>query len=150
MIYDKLEHMKQYLGCHPNLDTAIRYLTAHDLSALPTGITEIDGSNVYLNVMTACTEPENRKSYEIHKNYMDIQIDIEGTEVILTGDSDGLRIEDYDPSTDFGRASCSMLASCLIGPGNFIVCMAMEPHKPGVSAGPDSSCLRKCVVKVHI
>ena len=34
MICDTLEHLGRYKGLHPNLDIAIDYLLAHDLSAL--------------------------------------------------------------------------------------------------------------------
>ena len=55
MICDALEHLNRYRGLHRNLDTAIDYLTAyhvaHDLYDLPLGRTEVDGENVFINVM---------------------------------------------------------------------------------------------------
>ncbi len=148
MIYDKLTNLHMYKGISPNLDTAIAYLNTHDPSALPMGRTEVAGSQVYINVMDAAAAPEAERGYEIHKNYMDIQIDLSGTEIIEIGDGAAMKVLDYNEETDFGRAECPTLTSCIMGPGNFIVCMANEPHKPGIAAGENRT-LKKCVVKVH-
>lgn len=148
MIYDKLKNVSFYMGTNPNLDTAIAYISSHDLNALPMGKTVVDGDNVFINVMDAEAGPANERGWEIHKNYMDIQIDLSGTEVIEIGDVEDMTIEDYNETTDFGKVSCSSLTSCTMGVGNFIVCMTGEPHKPGIAAREDRK-LKKCVVKVH-
>lgn len=147
MIYDKISRISDYLGIHPNFDTAIRYLSAHDLDGLPIGRTIVDGDKVFINVMEASAAPADVQRYEIHKRYMDIQIDLKGTETILIGSRDGLKILDYDSLSDFSFAVCTDSTSCLMGPGNFIACMPSEPHKPGVAAVNDLF-LKKCVVKV--
>lgn len=149
MIFDKLTNIGFYKGINKNLDTAIDYILHNNLSALPLGRTELDGDNVYVNVMEAEAGPLETRNYEIHKKYMDIQIDLSGVEIIHTGDADGMSTENYNPETDFAIARCSDLASCTIGPGNFILCMAGEPHKPGIAASDDKA-LKKCVFKVHL
>lgn len=149
MIYDKLENAKNYKGLNPNLDAALSYLASHDLSLLPSGRTDINGSLVYINVMEASAAPAEERGFEIHKKYMDIQIDLYGTEIIEIGDSSSMTVPHYEEKTDFGKAICPTLASCTMGPGNFIICMTEEPHKPGIAAGSDLT-LKKCVVKVHI
>ncbi len=148
MIFDKIANIGRYKGINKNLDTAIDYIRNNDLSSLPMGRTELDGE-VYINVMEANAAPLETKCYEIHKKYMDIQIDLSGTEIIYTGDSGDMVIDSFDEATDFGTASCHTLASCQIGPDNFIICMANEPHMPGVAASDDTF-LKKAVFKVHI
>ena len=145
MIFDQLSNVENYRGLFPHLDTAIDYIMHHDLHSLPLGRTEVAGSDVYINVMEASAGPVDTKQYEFHKHYMDIQIDLEGTERVLTGDGAHMEIISYDPGVDCGFAHCRNLADCLIGPGNFILCMAEEPHMPGASHK-----LKKCVFKVHI
>lgn len=148
MIYDKLNNIENYKGCNPHLDTAIEYILSHDLHKLPMGRTEVDGSLVYINVMEAYSAPVSERGFEIHKNYMDIQIDLKGTEIIEIGDAHVMSVSDYNEETDFGKAECPTLTSCTMGEGNFIVCMPSEPHKPGIKACDDTF-LKKCVVKVH-
>lgn len=148
MIYDKLSNIGLYKGTNKNLDTAIDYILNNDIFKLPLGKTTVDGDLVYINVMEADAGPLKAKSYEIHKEYMDIQIDLSGIEMIQIGDSTEMTVDDYNDQTDFGVAKCADLTSCIMGPGNFIVCMAGEPHKPGIATS-DQTALKKCVFKVH-
>lgn len=150
MIYDKLTNISRYLGINANLDIAVSYVLTHDLSSLSIGKTVLDGDMIYINVMEASASPEEQQKYEIHKNYMDIQIDLTGTEIIQIGDSSSMQpLDTYNPETDFGTVDCRRLTSCTMGKGNFIICMAGEPHKPGISSGQDTALL-KCVFKVHV
>ncbi len=149
MIYDKISNIGLYKGINKNLDTAIDYILKNDLSSLPMGQANLDGSQVYINIMEANTGPLETRNYEMHKKYMDIQIDLAGVEIIHTGNMDDMVIESYDETADFGAVRCGLLASCTIGPGNFIICMAGEPHKPGIAASEDTL-LKKAVFKVHI
>lgn len=149
MIFDKLENLKIYKGMNPNLDTAIDFILSHDLHELPLGKTVIDGDKVYINVMDAKAFPIEERAYEVHKNYMDIQMDLSGIERIDTGDSTKTTLLDYDQAKDVAKAETPDLASCIIGPDNFIICMAMEPHKPNIAVCEDTV-LKKAVCKVHI
>ena len=102
MICDALEHLDRYCGLHRNLDTAIDYLAAyhvaHDLYDLPLGRTEVDGENVFINVMEADLSPDSTR-LEYHKKYADLQIDLTGGEgwgyTTLPGEE-----------AEIGRASC--------------------------------------------
>lgn len=149
MIFDQLAHISAYQGIHQNLDTAIAFILSHELDKLPFGRTDIDGSHVFLNKMEAETAPEHTKQFEVHKKYMDIQIDLSGTERIDTGRRISFESFDFDVEKDIGFTDSQTLASCILGPGNFTICMAGEPHKPGISAAEDQK-LIKCVLKVQI
>jgi YhcH/YjgK/YiaL family protein len=141
--------MKLYKGMNPNLDTAIDFITTHDLNDLPLGKTVVDGDNVYINIMDAKASPVEERAYEIHKNYMDIQIDLVGVERIDTGDCTKMEVSDYNEEKDVAKATAVDLAQCLIDPENFIICMAGEPHKPNIAVSKDTV-LKKAVCKVHI
>ena len=55
-------------------------LLTHDLSALPNDRTEVDGDEVFINVMDAALHPDAGYHPEYHKLYADLQIDITGGE----------------------------------------------------------------------
>lgn len=149
MIYDKISNMKLYKGMNRNLDTAIDFITSHNLNELPLGKTVIDGDNVFINVMETSACPIEERQYEFHKNYMDIQMDIEGVERVDTGDCADTQQLNYNEEWDVGNVAASDLGSCLIGKDNFIICMVGEPHKPNIAVSDERS-LKKAVCKVHI
>lgn len=149
MIYDKIEHIKEYKGLSKHLDTAIDFLMSTDLKSLPMGKTFIDGEKVFINIMEATSKGEEGIAFEIHKKYMDIQIDIEGKEIIQIGERTTKEIQPYQDSIDFGTVECKKIAECVMGKDKFIICMKEEPHKPGVQADRNIY-LKKCVVKVAV
>lgn len=149
MIYDQLSNIKLYKGMNKNLDKAIDFITSHNIAELPLGKTVIDDDNVYINVMETKAQPIEERKYEVHKNYMDIQMDIVGIERIDTGDTANTTLLEYDEEKDVAVASAPDLAQCIIGPGNFIICLPNEPHKPNISVDKEAY-LKKAVCKVHI
>ncbi|MBQ9989375.1 MAG: YhcH/YjgK/YiaL family protein [Lachnospiraceae bacterium] len=148
MIFDKLSNIGSYKGLIKNLDTAIDYIMNHDLAALPLGRTVVDGENVYINCMEAVTGPVEDKQYEMHREYLDIQIDLEGTERVITGDQSQMNMNEYNAESDYALGESTPLADCTIGPGNFVICMVGEPHMPGVAL-KEPAAVKKCVFKVH-
>lgn len=149
MIYDEIKNISRYRGISSNLDTAINFLEKTDLKSLPLGKTEILGNKVFANVMEAQAKDEEELSFEIHKKYMDIQIDIEGTEIILIGLSGFKEKEPFSEEKDFGNGIAEKSARMIMGEGRFIVCMAQEPHLPSAATGSDRR-LKKCVLKVAV
>ncbi len=149
MIFDKIENAGRYMGMNPNLDRALRFLTETDLSALPEGRTEIDGDKVFVNVMTAETDPDDKRGYEFHEKYYDIQIDIMGAETVCVGTEYRSVIRPYSEEYDVGFGECGCEAECRLSPGRFVVCEPGEPHQPGGAADGKPMQIRKAVVKVH-
>lgn len=146
MIYDKIENARKYKGISENLDIAIDFIIKNDLSSLPLGRQEICGEKVFANVMEAKASTFNDNVFEYHRNYMDIQIDVNGAEKIEFADE---LIEETVPyAVDCGFGIANSTASCVLGKGFFAVCMIEELHKPGLSSGKNDD-LRKVVLKVR-
>ena len=149
MIYDVIKNIGKYRGQSIWLDKAISFLETTDLKSLPIGRTAIEKDKVFVNVMEAEAREEDELKFEIHKKYMDIQIDIEGSENIKIGFDIKNTIDDYKEEIDFGTVDCTESITCRLGKERFIICMPDEPHKPGIATS-DNTYLKKCVVKVAV
>lgn len=149
MIYDEIKNASRYRGISENLDIAIDFMEKTDLKSLPLGRTDICGDRVFANVMEAESKKEEELSFEIHRKYMDIQIDLEGTEAILVGLGEIQEKEPFSTERDFGSCTADKSARMVMGEGRFIVCMAREAHLPGAAACRDRH-LKKCVIKVAV
>ena len=147
MICDTLEHLGRYKGLHPNLDIAIDYLLAHDLSALTDGRTEVDGDEVFINVMDATLHPDNGYHPEYHKLYADLQVDITGSEGWGFTTNPGMEIGDY--TVDCGFQNSASVVTGALGEGRFVLFFPTELHKPGLVL---HGCVgvRKAVVKIRM
>lgn len=149
MIYDTIENIKKYKGMSKNLDTAIDFIIKTDLTKLPLGQTKVDSDRVFVNVMDANAQDRDNLNFEIHSRYIDIQLDLEGKEIVDIGCGTIEEIQPIDELKDIGFYQSDNYSSCILGPGRFIVCMNGEPHKPGVRTS-EQTVLRKCVVKVAV
>ena len=82
MVIDRLENIEKYTLLHPLFEQAIDFLKSHDLHSLEIGKTELKGKDLLVNVaQTNPKEKENAK-LETHKDYIDIQIPLSGTEIM--------------------------------------------------------------------
>ena len=145
MIFDKVENASRYMGTNPYLDEALTYMMTQDLNALPVGKTEINGDKVFITIQEADLKPADNDVYEYHKNYLDVQLDLEGTERFLFGFDTGEVDRGY--VEDIGFHHCEESVSCIMGPGRFVICEKEEFHKPNVDAGLGGH-VRKAVFKV--
>ena len=151
MICDTLEHLNRYRGIHPNFDTAIDYLTAyhvaHDLTDLPLGRTEVDGENVFINVMEADLHPDEGSHLEYHRKYADLQIDLTGGEGWGFTTNAGTEVGAF--SGDIGFQDSPDVVSGSLGEGRFVLFFPGELHRPGV-ARAECAHVRKAVIKIKM
>ena len=147
MICDDLKHLKRYQGLNKNLDTAIDYLQTHDLAALPDGRTEVDGDNVFINMMDATLHSDHGFHPEYHKTYADLQIDITGGEGWGYATAPGEEVGTFTGDIGFQNSPDAVTGS--LGEGRFVLFFPGELHKPGV-ARPECTKVRKAVVKIRM
>ena len=133
MICDTLDQLHLYKGFHKNLDTAIEFLAAHPLDTLPLGRTEVDGDEVFINVMDADLKPHTGSHAEYHRLYADLQIDLTG------GEGWGYETAPGTEVVVFGA----------LGEGRFVLFFPGELHRPGVEM-PGCDRVRKAVVKIKM
>ena len=148
MICDTLQHLDRYRGLHPNLDTAIRWLATHDLAALPNGRHTVDGEKVFINVMDADLREAEGATFEYHRRYADLQIDLTGGEHWGWTPA-GREDTPFDPAADVGFVAGPEQAAGVLGEGRFVLFFPGEPHKPSCRAG-DCTRLHKAVVKIEL
>lgn len=119
MICDTLDQLHLYKGFHKNLDTAIEFLAAHPLDTLPLGRTEVDGDEVFINVMDADLKPHTGSHAEYHRLYADLQIDLTGGEGWGYETDPGTEVEPYQP--DIGKKDSEDAVFGTLGEGRFVL-----------------------------
>lgn len=130
---------------------AFDFIRNNDLSKLEDGKYIIDGDLLFVNVMTVDTVSNDSKSCEVHQNYADIQILIEGEELMefSTSSINSNSVTEYDEKTDFQLVDPNEPISTVILQANmFAVFFPYEPHKPTCSVN-ETKTIRKAVIKIH-
>lgn len=134
MIYDSLENLERYVELSENFATAVAYVLMNDITTLPIGRTDIDGDNVYAMVMDIKTEESEKRDFEIHQNYIDLQIPLEGAELFEVAYGETKETKPYNAQTDIQFVSGVASAAATLCEGRFAAFLTGEVHKTGVRA----------------
>ncbi len=136
-------------GLHPALQDALTLALAARPQEKAPGRYELQGDNIFMNVMTFNTQSPVEKKAELHEQYIDIQLLLNGEERILFGMAGTARqCEEFHHEDDYQL--CSTIdneQAIILKPGMFAVFMPGEPHKPGCVVGEPGE-IKKVVVKV--
>ena len=110
-------------------------------------ITEFDGKNVYINKVAIEPKKAENILFEVHKKYIDIQIDLEGNEILQTTNKNLKNEHDFDEAGDYALYSSDVIQTeCFLEPKECVVYFPDEIHKPGVKNSSEK--ITKCIVKV--
>lgn len=151
MIYDTLTESAPYFAVHPRLRVAFDYLHSFDQST-PDGRYDLEpDNNTYVLVQSYATQPASEKSFESHRDYIDVQYLARGEEVMLSAPVIRLKpTTDYDATKDFRLyADPAHFSAHYFAPGDFAVYFPPDGHKPGCSLN-GSAPVKKVVIKIRL
>lgn len=147
MIYDYLKNLGLYRNLSPNMNRAIDFVLSTPLDSLPLGITEIDGKNVYINVMVAQRKAADTLLFEDHYEYIDLQIGAIPGETIGYLPASFLNKWEDRPKEDCRLAYEEQPGLLFpLAPDRFFILFPQDAHKPGIGTGEG----KKYVLKVKI
>ncbi len=151
MIFDNKANLDCYRSLSRNFATAVDYLKTADLKALEPGKIEIDGKEVYANVLSYETIAWEDARFEAHEHYADIQYMIEGSELYNYVPKALLTPKDaYNAEKDVIHYTNDIRGVDLpAGPDEFAIFLPQDGHKVKSLYGK-SQLIKKIVVKVKI
>ena len=148
MICDTLKNCAAYESMHPAFKKAFDFLKTITPDNLPTERVELDGDKIYAFASSYKTLPAEQKKIEAHRNYLDIQYVVSGTEAMGYMPNEGLEIaEHYRPDVEFYRTTEDLLIPAPAG--TFMVFFPQDAHRPGCT-WKEASHVMKVVVKIAL
>ena len=149
MIYDEMANIARYRGISKALDALIDWLGSHDYRELPLGRTDIDGDHAFANVQETSTRKLEDARFEVHRRYMDVQVDLDGREAFRVGQG-ATSNESFDEGKDFGLLDAADYVEGNLDHGRMAIYLVGEPHMPNlVYPGDGVRALRKICFKVE-
>ncbi len=146
MITDKLENIQNY--------TDLPKVVLDFIKSLNIGIQlgkQILSEDVYVNIEEYSTKLVSDAKFETHKEYIDIQILLKGSEEIYYADNKELNVDvPYDTSRDIAFYSdrVAEYPKFRLDGTNFIILYPPEAHAPQVSIDEKPQKVKKVVVKI--
>ncbi len=127
-----------------------KWLSETDIKALADGKYSIMGDDVVADVQSYTTEPAEKRRFETHDKFFDIQYMAEGCEYFGVCKREGLKLHDSHPDRDvefYDDPECSGMV--LLEERDFIVVAPEDAHKPRCCVKVPAK-VRKVVIKVRV
>jgi YhcH/YjgK/YiaL family protein len=148
MVVDQLQNASQYYALGPSLEKALRYLQNTDLAGMAPGRYELDGKALFVIVQEYEGKPREQGAWEAHRQYLDVQYVVSGSELFGYANTAHLQAGAYDPERDFlalqGDGDFFVLRQ-----GSFVILAPQDAHMPSLAVAAPQP-VKKAVVKVRI
>lgn len=152
MIVDTIDNWRKY-AFGPAWEAAFRFLEGLSPD-VATGRHTIDGTDIFAEVAEYETVPEERKPYESHREYADVQFLLRGSEWLDYAPLGTLAVlQEYDPARGdymLHTRAGSPVTRVMLGNGVFTVLYPEDVHAPGVAKEGIPEPVKKVVVKVRL
>ena len=134
------------------IERALDFLRTTDFSVLEPGEIEIQGRDIYAQVIDLTTRTAREIRPEVHRRYLDIQFLASGEEIIGVAADTGVNVisesllEQRDIIFYHEMANESFLT---MEPGNYAIFFPQDVHRPACNKEKETK-IRKIVVKVAL
>jgi YhcH/YjgK/YiaL family protein len=146
----KIDELLPYLPLR--LARALAWLRDADFAVLPDGRREIEGKDIYVNIMSYKTGKREEQKAEAHYKYIDVQYVIKGQEFVYHAPTGGENQtvaeknskEDYVFFAALGDAKEYRLTA-----GSIAIFFPWDIHQAKCCVGGHAANVRKAVIKVR-
>ena len=148
MIVSNLQNSQRVEGLHPLFKTLFDYVKTHDLLHAELGRIEIDGDNLFINNVNPECVTRDKQVLELHRDYIDVHILLEGTETIGWKAIEDLKSEMKPYAAEGDCALYSDVPTTFVDllPGQFMIVYPEDPHAPLIGQGK----IRNLIAKVKL
>jgi len=142
--------LELYARAHKDLTRAFEAIRDYLENPHEDGKLVLDGDALYANVFTYKTKAAADSCFEAHKRYIDVQVVLEGEEIVGFESADKLTLtKEYDAEGDYMLYGLdSEYDSVRLCRGEMAIIFPEEPHAPGMTAADGPTDVRKMVVKI--
>lgn len=133
---------------HPLFADVVDFFNSHDLESLEIGRIELKGMDLLINIAQTKSKAKEEAKLEAHKEFIDIQIPLSGTEVIgYTPLKDCIPSDAvYDVEKDIIFFEGLAETYLTLKPGMFAIFFPQDGHAPAIT----SEGVKKIVVKIKV
>ena len=140
MVFGNIKYPEQYEFLPEKFQKCFEFVKNNDLTSMELKRYDIDGDNIFVNLMEFTTAPVEERAFEAHKDYCDIHYIVRGSERIDICITANMEAGEYKL---FGEP----IGTVNLYEGDFLVCMPQDGHRPGIMTGKPGT-IRKATFKV--
>jgi biofilm protein TabA len=151
MIKDNISKGQLYKALSPRIPRALDYLAEQSVYGFEEKRVELDGEDLFVLFQTYGSETFAAHRYESHRNYIDIQYILGGTEIIRVAHIDDLKVvQEYNPEKDimFYEATDDGV-DVKLKAGDFLILYPHDGHMPKLAWNSPET-VNKIVAKIRL
>lgn len=148
MIVSNLEFSSRVESLHPLFKTLFDFVKSNDCLNAPLGRIEINGDNLFINNVELNGVNKEQQPMEIHRQYIDVHILLQGCETIGWKSLDAIEkiTQHYDENSDCELSGDTPVSYTTLHPSDFMIVWPEDPHAPAIGKGT----IRKLIAKVRV
>lgn len=148
MIISNLQNSSRVESLHPLFKKLFDYVKTHDLLHTECGRIELDGDNLFINNSNPTCVTADHQVLEVHRDYIDVHILLEGQETVGWKALEDLTQETkaYEKEGDCALYADRPTTYVTLQPGQFLIVYPEDPHAPIIGEGK----IRKLIGKVKV
>ena len=144
MIIDTLDRIACYSQLNPLFPKVVEWLQHNDLNTIPVGHYELQGKDLFVNIVDSAPKGREEAKLETHNRMIDIQIAIGGTEEHGYKHRSLLSDAPYNAESDISFYDEAPDAYITMRPGQFVIYFPQDGHAPAITPVT----LRKAIFKI--
>ena len=149
MVFGNIRDLKDYGYLEEEVLKCFEYAKNHDLLSYEKGSHEIEGDNLFVNIVEyETTTPENR-FWEAHKKYLDLHFMLKGPEQIDVNFIDNMEQKEFVDKDDFLPLEGEANSHVVLTEGDFLLCYPKDAHRTAVQVNTPAV-IKKAIFKIKI
>lgn len=149
MIYGNTNNINEFDFLSENIKKCFEYFNKNDLKNMENGTYEIQGKDIFVNIVEYETTTQDKRPWEAHKKYLDIHIIISGEEIINTNFINNLTQKAYIEEEDFLPMEGNKKTAILLQENDFLICYPNDAHMTAIKVDEPKK-IKKAIFKVKI
>ncbi|MGL4452982.1 MAG: YhcH/YjgK/YiaL family protein [Sarcina sp.] len=143
---------KKYLDTsmyNENIKKAFEFCSLNKIEEFEPGSYEIDGQEVFVNIVHYETKTQEERFWEAHKKYLDIHVVFSGNEKIDLAFIDDLKFKNFVEQDDFVSFEGEKKQSIVLRKDDFLILYPEDVHMTCLIA-ENKELVKKAIFKVRI
>ena len=149
MIYGNIKNQEEFNFLPENIKACFEYINKNDLKSFEKGSYEINGKEIFVNIVEYETTTRENRFWESHKQYLDLHLVLENTEIIDVNFISNMEQKEFVENDDFLPMNGNKKSSIVLDEGDFLICYPNDAHMTGIKVN-ESKKIKKAIFKVKI
>lgn len=149
MVFGNIRDLNDYGFLEEKIKKCFAYAKENDLMSYEKGSHEIEGDDLFVNIVEYETTNVENRFWEAHRYYLDLHLMLDGKEKIDVNFTDNLEQKEFVEKDDFLPMEGKENGFVILEEGDFLLCYPKDAHRTAVQV-EDPMKIKKAIFKIRI